>query len=65
MVVANGEQFEVEAMLDTGFTSGWLAINSQDLEAIEWPIVIPHPNTVQLSFSSFSSFASFASFAVR
>ncbi|WP_366837850.1 aspartyl protease [Nostoc sp. LPT] len=28
-------------MLDTGFTSGWLAINSQDLEAIEWPIVIP------------------------
>lgn len=41
LVVANGEQFEVEAMLDTGFTSGWLAINSQDLEGIEWPIVIP------------------------
>ncbi|MEH1981059.1 MAG: aspartyl protease [Nostoc sp.] len=41
LVVANGEQFEVEAMLDTVFTSGWLAINSQDLEAIEWPIVIP------------------------
>jgi predicted aspartyl protease len=39
LVVASGEQFEVEAMLDTGFTSGWLAINSQDLEAIEWPIV--------------------------
>ncbi|WP_445637140.1 Aspartyl protease [Nostoc sp. DSM 114161] len=41
LIVANGEQFEVEAILDTGFTSGWLAINSQDLEGIEWPIVIP------------------------
>ncbi|NJL77924.1 MAG: aspartyl protease [Richelia sp. RM2_1_2] len=41
MVAANGEQFEVEAILDTGFTTGWLAINYQDLEALEWSIIIP------------------------
>lgn len=29
-VGANGEQFSTEALLDTGFTDGWLAINSQD-----------------------------------
>ncbi|NES92254.1 MAG: aspartyl protease, partial [Okeania sp. SIO2B9] len=28
-------------MLDTGFTTGWLAINSQDLEALQWPLVAP------------------------
>ncbi len=32
MVAANGEQFEVEAILDTVFTTGWLAINYLDLE---------------------------------
>lgn len=41
MVAANSEQFEVEAILDTGFTTGWLAINYQDLEALEWSIIIP------------------------
>ncbi|MEL6165008.1 MAG: aspartyl protease [Cyanobacteria bacterium J06628_3] len=41
MVAANGEQFEVEAILDTGFTTGWLAINYQDLEALDWSIIIP------------------------
>ena len=41
MVAANGEQFEVEAIFDTGFTTGWLAINYQDLEALEWLIIIP------------------------
>ena len=41
MGAANGEQFEVEAILDTGFTTGWLAINYQDLEALDWSIIIP------------------------
>lgn len=41
LVAANGEQFEVEALFDTGFTTGWLGINSQDLEALEWSIIIP------------------------
>lgn len=41
LVTANGEQFEVEALFDTGFTTGWLAINSQDLEVLEWSVIIP------------------------
>lgn len=41
LVAANGEQFEIEALFDTGFTTGWLGINSQDLEALEWSIIIP------------------------
>lgn len=28
--------FFVDALFDTGFTTGWLAINTQDLEALEW-----------------------------
>lgn len=41
LVAEFGEQFEVEALFDTGFTTGWLSINSQDLEALEWSIIIP------------------------
>jgi predicted aspartyl protease len=29
----------VEAMLDTGFTD-WLAINTQDIECLEWPFIM-------------------------
>ena len=36
MLSANGDVFSVEALFDTGFTAGWLAINTQDLEALEW-----------------------------
>ncbi|WP_414553220.1 aspartyl protease [Anabaena sp. CCY 0017] len=36
MQAANGDVFSVEALFDTGFTAGWLAINTQDLEALEW-----------------------------
>ncbi|BCL35291.1 aspartyl protease [Nostoc sp. MS1] len=36
LVAANGDMFSVEALFDTGFTAGWLAINTQDLEALEW-----------------------------
>ncbi|MEH1936865.1 MAG: hypothetical protein V7L14_24800 [Nostoc sp.] len=32
LVAANDEKFSVEALFDTGFTDGWLAINTQDLE---------------------------------
>ena len=41
LIAANGEDFSVEALFDTGFTTGWLAINSQDLEALQWSIIIP------------------------
>lgn len=27
LIAANGEVFSVDALLDTGFTTGWLAIN--------------------------------------
>ena len=32
LISINGESFVVDALLDTGFTTGWLAINTQDLE---------------------------------
>jgi clan AA aspartic protease len=38
LVTADGEQFSVEALLDTGFT-GWLAVNLQDLESLNWEII--------------------------
>ncbi len=41
LIAANGEDFSVEALFDTGFTTGWLAINPQDLEALQWSIIIP------------------------
>ncbi|NEQ36569.1 MAG: aspartyl protease [Okeania sp. SIO3I5] len=41
LVTVTGEKFLVETLLDTGFTTGWLAINSQDLEALQWPLVAP------------------------
>ena len=39
LIASNGEIFPVEVMLDTGFTAGYLAINFQDMEALEWPLV--------------------------
>jgi predicted aspartyl protease len=41
LVAANGEQFIQDALFDTGFTTGWLGINSQDLEALGWQLIIP------------------------
>lgn len=39
LVAATGESFLVEALLDTGFTTGWVAINSQDLDALQWLLI--------------------------
>ncbi|MCU0546462.1 MAG: aspartyl protease [Oscillatoriaceae cyanobacterium Prado104] len=39
LIAASGKIFPIEVMLDTGFTTGWLAINSQDIEILEWPVV--------------------------
>ena len=41
LIAANGEYLDIEVLLDTGFTRGWLAINSQDLEALQWSIIAP------------------------
>lgn len=35
LMAANGLKIEVEALFDTGFC-WWLAINNQDLEALDW-----------------------------
>ncbi|MBR8835233.1 MAG: aspartyl protease [Stigonema ocellatum SAG 48.90 = DSM 106950] len=39
LVATNTEKFSVEALFDTGFTDGWLAINTQDLEALGWSLM--------------------------
>jgi predicted aspartyl protease len=39
LVAFSGEAFSVDALFDTGFTDGWLAINTQDLEALELPLL--------------------------
>jgi len=39
LIAANGERFAVEALLDTGFTTGWLALNAQDIEALQWSAI--------------------------
>lgn len=39
LIATNGERLGVEALLDTGFTTGWLAINFQDIESLEWSVV--------------------------
>jgi predicted aspartyl protease len=39
LVAVSGEDFSVEALFDTGFTDGWLAINTQDLQVLGWPLL--------------------------
>ena len=46
LITANGLELPVDALLDTGF-SGWLAINNQDLQALDWVFV--RQRTMQLA----------------
>jgi predicted aspartyl protease len=39
LVAAERVEFPIEAILDTGFTNGWLAINIQDLDALGWSLI--------------------------
>ncbi|MBW4511721.1 MAG: aspartyl protease [Scytonematopsis contorta HA4267-MV1] len=39
LIALNQEEFSVEALLDTGFTDGFLCINTQDLSALGWPLL--------------------------
>lgn len=39
LITVGGEQFPVEVLLDTGFTTGWLALDSQDVDALGWNII--------------------------
>lgn len=36
LVPANGAPFVIPALFDTGFTDGWLVIDTQDMEALDW-----------------------------
>jgi predicted aspartyl protease len=40
LIASNGEIFSVEMMLDTGFTTGFIAINSQDLDGLDWSLIV-------------------------
>jgi predicted aspartyl protease len=39
LVAVNGEQIAVDVLLDTGFTTGFLAIHADDLEALDWSVL--------------------------
>ena len=41
LIASNGDSFSVEVLLDTGFTTGFLAINSQDLDGLDWSLIAP------------------------
>jgi len=41
LIASNGEVFPVEVILDTGFTTGFIALNSQDLDALDWSLIAP------------------------
>ncbi len=36
LIATNGEIIPIDAILDTGFTTGYLAIPTQDIEALGW-----------------------------
>ena len=39
LIAADGERIPVETLLDTGFTTGWLAIDTQDAESLGWSVI--------------------------
>lgn len=39
LVGADGEQFPIEVLLDTGFLTGWLAFDIQDIEILGWNVI--------------------------
>lgn len=39
LVAANGEQIPVDVLLDTGFTTGFLAVHADDIEPLGWPVL--------------------------
>ncbi|MCP2731634.1 aspartyl protease [Limnofasciculus baicalensis] len=39
LIAGNGERFPVDVLLDTGFTTGWLAMDIQDVQSLGWSII--------------------------
>ena len=36
LIADNGERLPIEVLLDTGFTTGWLALDTQDVQSLGW-----------------------------
>ncbi|HEY9853217.1 MAG TPA: hypothetical protein V6D28_27340 [Leptolyngbyaceae cyanobacterium] len=39
LITSEGERFPIEVLLDTGFTTGWLALDTQDAESLGWSVI--------------------------
>ncbi|MBD2500553.1 aspartyl protease [Anabaena azotica] len=39
IISSDEDSFSIEVLLDTGFTSGWLAVDIQDAESIGWRLI--------------------------
>ncbi|OKH54092.1 aspartyl protease [Calothrix sp. HK-06] len=39
LITVNEELFPIEVLLNTGFTTGWLALDTQDVDALGWNII--------------------------
>ena len=39
LVTGDREQFPIEVLLDTGFITGWLALDIQDIEILGWNVI--------------------------
>ena len=55
LITANGLELPVEAMLDTGF-SGWLVINTQDIDGLDWLFVGEDTLQMAQGNATFSSY---------
>ena len=40
LIAADGDLLPVDVLLDTGFTTGYLAIDTQDAESLGWPVIV-------------------------
>ena len=38
LIADEGERLPIEVLLDTGFTTGWLALDTQDADSLGWSV---------------------------
>jgi predicted aspartyl protease len=39
LIAVDGEEYSIDLLLDTGFTTGWLAIDIQDTASLGWNLI--------------------------
>ncbi|MCL1470808.1 aspartyl protease [Argonema antarcticum] len=39
LIAVDGERFTIDVLLDTGFTTGWLALDTQDVVSLGWSMI--------------------------